>query len=193
MRAALLGALLLLPASASAAQLTLRWSGAGTDEDPGVWLIRLADASPGATGTYAVDGGPSRPFSAGETHVPVPNALGPHTIAVAGPEGLTLSDTRAIVDDAPKPPLLTVTYVGEGTRLRPGVWMIMLSDSDAPSAIGTYQINAGPLRRLTPGSAVVAVPYLPGTYTITVTATDNDRDRPGDETTVTLTDTREVR
>jgi hypothetical protein len=71
--------------------------------------------------------------------------------------------------------------------------MITLTDRHGRTARGTYRINDGPPRPLEPGSTVVAVPYFPGRYTITVTATNDDRDRPGDEKTVTIRDTRDVR
>jgi hypothetical protein len=187
------GLLLAAPGEGGAAQLKLGWAGAGTDHDPGTWTITLTDAAAGAGGTYRVDGGPATPFASGITRVPVPNTLGRHTIEVLGPENLRLTDSRTIVDDAPTPPTLTVEYAGEGTRIRPGVWMITIVDQHGRRAHGTYRINDGPSRTLPAGSSVVAVPYFPGRYTITVTATNDDRDRPGDEKTVTVQDTREVR
>ncbi len=66
-------------------------------------------------------------------------------------------------------------------------------DPESPQASGSYRVNDGPVHPLGPGSTVVAVPYVPGRYTITVMATNNDRDFPGDEETVTVTDTREVK
>jgi hypothetical protein len=184
---------LTLPGFAEAARLTLGWRGAGTDRNPGTWTIHLAEVGARSGGTYTIDGGPATPFGAGITEVPVPRTLGVHTIAVTGPAGLRLTDSRTIVDDAPTPPALTVEYAGEGTRIRPGVWMITLTDRHGRTARGTYRINDGPPRPLEPGSTVVAVPYFPGRYTITVTATNDDRDRPGDEKTVTIRDTRDVR
>jgi hypothetical protein len=186
------GLLLTFPPAAEAAQLKLGWRGAGTDQNPGTWTIHLTDVA-GVGGTYTIDRAPAKPFGAGVTEVPVPATPGVHTIVVIGPEGLQLTDSRTIVGDAPTPPALTVEYAGEGTRIRPGVWMIMLTEQHGRRAQGTYQINGGPLRPLPSGSTVVAVPYLPGRYTITVTATNDDRDRPGEAKTVTIHDTRDVR
>jgi hypothetical protein len=183
---------LLAPAGVGAAELRLDWAGGGTDKDPGAWTIRLI-AGPRTEGTYTVDDGAPYPFGTGVTRVPVPAALGPHHIALRGPGALALDDTRTIVDDDPEPPQLTIEYAGRGTQLAPGVWMITILDPRSPTASGTYQINNGPVRPLTAGTNVVAVPYTPGTYTITVTATNNDRDSPGDEDVVTRTDTREVK
>ncbi len=187
------GLLLIVPAAGEAAQLKLGWSGASTDHNPGTWTLHLTDVAAGVGGAYRIDGGPATPFGPGATTVSVPNTLGVHTIEVIGPEDLRLTDSRTIVDDAPTPPALTVEYAGEGTRIRPGVWMITLFDQHGRRAQGTYRVNEAPPRPLQPGSTVVAVPYLPGRYTITVTATNDDRDRPGDEKTVTIRDTREVR
>jgi hypothetical protein len=187
-------ALTLLAAApaALAAELRIEWKGGGTDKRPGTWTIRLF--GPGAAGgTYAVDGGPPVSFEPGDTTVPVPAMPGAHTISIRGPGGLALQDTRRTVDDDPTPPALTIEYAGRGTRLVPGVWMIDISDPESPGPSGAYRIGDGPWISLPAGSSVVAVPYYEGTYTITVTATNNDRDFPGDEDTVTVTDTRPVR
>jgi hypothetical protein len=185
--------LVLVAEPASAAELRLVWAGGGTDRDPGTWTIHLAGGEPDARGTYSVDGGAGVSFGPGDTRVPVPGTLGPHEIAVTGPDDLALRDRRVIADDDPTAPRLTVEYAGGGTTNYPGVWMIDLFDPESPGATGTWRINDGRARPLRTGSTVVAVPYFPGTYTITVTATNNDRDHPGDEETVTFTDTRRVR
>ena len=185
--------LLLAPAAAGAAELRLDWAGGGTDKDPGAWTIRLTGAASDAQGTYTVDDGSPQTYGAGETRVPVPNGIGNHHITLRGPGTLALEDTRAIVDDDPEPPQLTIEYAGRGTQLAPGVWMITIFDPRSPKASGAYQIDNGPVHPLKAGTSVVAVPYAPGTYTITVTATNNDRDSPDDEDVVTKTDTREVK
>ncbi len=193
-RALVVGLLLALAAPpAWAARLSVRWRGGSTNRNPGTWTIRLTDAEPDARGTYSIDGGPRVAFGAGDTEVFVPETLGSHVIDVAGPGDLALRDSRAIVDDDATPPRLTVEYAGDGTVRRPGVWIITLVDPESPQATGSYRINDGAARPLTPGTTVVAVPYYAGSYTITVTATNNDRDVPGDEDVVTVTDTREVR
>ncbi len=185
--------LLAVPAFAAAAELRLDWAGGGTDRNPGAWTIRLTGVEAGARGSYTVDGGPPRMLVPGAADVAVPATLGVHRIEVTGPAGLSLADTRTIVDDDPTPPDLTIEYAGKGTRLEPGVWMITLFDPESPQATGTYRVNDGPIHPLAPGTTVVAVPYFPGTYTITVTATNNDRDSSNDEDVVTRTDTREVK
>ena len=185
--------LLAAPVFAAAAELRLDWAGGGTDRNPGVWTIRLTGVEAGARGSYTVDGGPSTILLPGAADVAVPATLGAHRIAVTGPSGLSLADTRTIVDDDPTPPELTIEYAGQGTRLVPGVWTITLFDPESPQATGTYRINDGPIHPLAPGTTVVAVPYFPGAYTITVTATNNDRDSFDDEDVVTRTDTREVK
>ena len=185
--------LLAAPAFAAAADLRLEWAGGGTDRNPGVWTIRLTGVEAGARGSYTVDRGQSTTLVPGATDVAVPATLGAHRIAVTGPRGLSLADTRTILDDDPTPPELTIEYAGKGTRLVPGVWTITLFDPESPQASATYRINDGPIHPLAPGTTVVAVPYFPGTYTITVTATNNDRDSFDDEDVVTRTDTREVK
>lgn len=184
---------LLTPGPVGAARLTIDWAGAGTDRDPGTWTIHLSEVAEGGRGSYTIDGGPRVPIEVGETEVPVPRTLGPHRILARAPDGLTLTDTRTIVDDDPTPPQLTVKYAGKETTREPGVWMITMFDPESPQASGTYQVDDGPKHPLGPGATVVAVPYVPGRYTITVTATNNDRDGPGDEDTVTVTDTREIK
>ncbi len=183
----------LAPLPAHAAELGIRWTGGGTDRNPGTWKIKFTDVDSTARGSYAVDDGPPVALPPGETDVAVPGAPGAHRITVSGSGDLVLSDTRIIVDDDTTPPQLTVEYAGKGTVIEPGVWIITLFDPESPQATGTYRINDGAVRPLAPGSTVVAVPLPPGTYTITATATNNDRDRLGDEETVTISDTRRVR
>ncbi len=176
-------------------EITIMYTGDGTDGAPGTWTVTVVDPESGVDWiTVEIDGVLVGTIAGVYT---VPNTLATHTIIVTAAnadldtgssdqETSTLSDSVAIVDDDVTGPSILITYVGDMTEANPGYWTVTISDAES----GIYSIAVeidGVVVGTFEGDYVV--PSLVGDYTITVTAINDDLDREADQETSVLSDT----
>jgi len=163
-------------------EISIVYSGDGTDASPGSWTVSVVDPESGVDWiSVEIDG-----ISVGTSEgiYAVPNSLGEHTIAVSagnadldfGPEDQetnTLTDSVAIIDDDITGPEITIIYSGDSTDGSPGIWTVTVVDPESGIDSIIVEIDGVSVGTI---EGIYEVPNSPGEHTIMATATNGDFD-----------------
>lgn len=131
----------------------------------------------------------------------LPNTPGVNLVEITAVDtnGLKSSATSTIsvVDDDTTPPIISLSYYGEGYDSDPGVWAVDIEDlgEGIDEVIilvdGNEEINEQ-LNGISTISYDVAVPGSIGIHTIEVIVKDNDKDWDGDQESNAVTESIEI-